>query len=206
MIEIISPARTLCVKGETAAEHMLWADSLRGLCFPLERKKKMNMPPLPRHSHENVTRPSLKDEKNPNMNLKTGQDQHAYHSVDAMAASAQATPKSLMSPQTQHKQQHRKQQQQEQHDHKEASSRQHRINEVNDENDTHHHHHHHYHHRDMKEDGTRYATKNRMNEKATYDDDNNDGQEESADEEFEQDRRRRKKSPRYGRAFIYIYI
>ncbi|ETV85225.1 hypothetical protein, variant 1 [Aphanomyces astaci] len=33
-IEIVSPTRTLRLKGETAAEHRMWLDSLRQLCFP----------------------------------------------------------------------------------------------------------------------------------------------------------------------------
>ncbi|ETW03429.1 hypothetical protein H310_04893 [Aphanomyces invadans] len=34
VIEIVSPTRTLRLKGETVAEHRMWLESLRQLCFP----------------------------------------------------------------------------------------------------------------------------------------------------------------------------
>ncbi|KAF0685978.1 Aste57867_22181 [Aphanomyces stellatus] len=34
MIEIVSPSRTLRVKGDTSAEHRMWLESLKQLCFP----------------------------------------------------------------------------------------------------------------------------------------------------------------------------
>ncbi|KAJ0398633.1 hypothetical protein ATCC90586_002911 [Pythium insidiosum] len=38
MIEVVSPARTLRFKGETAVEHRLWSDSLHKLCNPPKEK------------------------------------------------------------------------------------------------------------------------------------------------------------------------
>ncbi|KUF79437.1 hypothetical protein AM587_10003033 [Phytophthora nicotianae] len=49
MIEIVSPSRTLRLKGETAVEHRLWSDSLYKLCNPSPKAAPTATIAEPRH-------------------------------------------------------------------------------------------------------------------------------------------------------------
>ncbi|ETP46369.1 hypothetical protein F442_07375 [Phytophthora nicotianae P10297] len=85
MIEIVSPSRTLRLKGETAVEHRLWSDSLYKLCNPSPKAAPTATIAEPRREHTSHTQRETKqddDEEEDRAKCKHRSERDREHDQD----------------------------------------------------------------------------------------------------------------------------